>query len=1126
MTGGSTEAGESSNGAVNKIQSSCPSNPVLSQEEKRAAEENFSLYCKPMEFYNSLCLDYRMKAKHQRIKMKVSLEWNTLNESETALPLYICLARHFPSNGDSEVFALWDSIEIDEDTEIHAKFMLPGIDKLAEEVKSGSLYILLFIPAESQNSSIEVDAGLVPSDDESIVGEYCLSGKTSLDPLYYAWDSSTNYMFGRRAEMLMTIDLLPCHVKWNNERPTEHGYDSRNLEKYVEKDRSIAVRAHHNSDNAGTLNTLQILVSVEEFGAKEKSPYQAYLSKEILSPSLASIMRLKERNVFFHYRYYNNRLQKTEATEDFTCPFCLTGCGSFKGLRYHLIATHDIFNFEFSASDQIVSVSINADVLKAVTLRTFTIPRTQQEILLFEPNRDTLAVQQVAQKVKLLAKLGHGNPVVQQMPKKGKLLAKSNLGIPIAQQFNKNEKLPIDFSHETHAVPLVEKKRKSPLQSDHKNLMVQQVAKQGNLPIQHKRKTLSAKQVGQEVNLLAELGQRNHVVQQVPKKREFPTKSGLGTPEVQHDTNNKMLPIDSTHETCALQPNLKKNKFPCEHDHENLILQQLGKKGDLPLQPDRQILAEKQGSHKVKPQAQLGLKPTTVQQVPKKGKLPSDSGREISEVQKFINEENLPVRSGHKTHAVQNVIKKSKFPLRADKGNCVAQQVVKHGDFSVQPDSETLVVKQVDPKGKLLAEHGHGTPIVLQAPKKGKLLAESGCEIHVAKQVDNKQKLPIECGHETNAMHEFPLKPDHANPVVQLVAKPRALPIQPNREALAMKQGSHKVKLPAQLDHKTPKIQQVHKKGKLPTDSDREILAVKHVAAEEGLPIEPSDKTDAVKHVVNRKFPLDTDYGNLVMNEGDLLVQPDHETHKLKLLAELGHETYAIQQVDHETLATEQVFKNGELSIQHDLGTLAVDQASQKRDPLIEPVHDISPVVHRVSKKGKLPIEHDKETLAVQNFAKNEKLPTKSNHGTAMQKVNKKGKTPTEVDHDIPPNQLLSMKGKLPVEHSDPQRVRGDPTGEIEYFHSTRQQPMSLEEAQAPDNDSEDERDHDIKEIEQRMLLDKCGGVTESQKDIMVMWTSFTQRHKVSLDSHIPWACKAFAQFHAPALARSPALAL
>ncbi|TQE08617.1 hypothetical protein C1H46_005793 [Malus baccata] len=71
--------------------------------------------------------------------------------------------------------------------------------------------------------------------------------------------------------------------------------------------------------------------------------------------------------VIFNYRDYNNTLRKTEVTEDFSCPFCLMQCASFKGLRYHLCSSHDLFNFEFwvTGEYQAVNVSVKVDILRS-----------------------------------------------------------------------------------------------------------------------------------------------------------------------------------------------------------------------------------------------------------------------------------------------------------------------------------------------------------------------------------------------------------------------------------------------------------------------------------------------------------------------------------------------------------------------------------------------------------------------------------------------------------------------------------------------------------------------------------------------------------------------------------------
>ncbi|WVZ10457.1 hypothetical protein V8G54_014987 [Vigna mungo] len=71
--------------------------------------------------------------------------------------------------------------------------------------------------------------------------------------------------------------------------------------------------------------------------------------------------------VIFNYRDHYNMLRKTEVTEDFSCPFCLMQCGSFKGLRLHLCSSHDLFNFEFWVTEdyQAVNVSVKVDILRS-----------------------------------------------------------------------------------------------------------------------------------------------------------------------------------------------------------------------------------------------------------------------------------------------------------------------------------------------------------------------------------------------------------------------------------------------------------------------------------------------------------------------------------------------------------------------------------------------------------------------------------------------------------------------------------------------------------------------------------------------------------------------------------------
>ncbi|KAJ0099066.1 hypothetical protein Patl1_19810 [Pistacia atlantica] len=98
-----------------------------------------------------------------------------------------------------------------------------------------------------------------------------------------------------------------------------------------------------------------------------------------------SVIRLRAGNVVFNYRYYNNKLQRTEVTEDFSCPFCLVKCASFKvepyldGLRYHLPSSHDLFNFEFWVTEeyQAVNVSVKTDTWRSEVVADDVDPKQQ-----------------------------------------------------------------------------------------------------------------------------------------------------------------------------------------------------------------------------------------------------------------------------------------------------------------------------------------------------------------------------------------------------------------------------------------------------------------------------------------------------------------------------------------------------------------------------------------------------------------------------------------------------------------------------------------------------------------------------------------------------------------------------
>ncbi|GMJ13666.1 EMBRYONIC FLOWER 2, CYTOKININ RESISTANT 1 [Hibiscus trionum] len=323
----------------------------LSAEEEIAAEESLSIYCKPVEFYNILqrravrnpsflqrCLRYKIQAKHRmRIQMSVSVS-RIVNEgvlTQSLFPLYILLARVVSDVVVAEYSAVYrfrraciltSFTGIEGNNQAQANFILPEINKLAMEAKSGSLAILLVSFAN---------------------GGCCLWGRIPLESLYLSWEKSPNFSLGQRAELILPVYMHSCLLKLT----------------CLNEDKCILIQ---NSNNSLLMNQplqLQVIISAEEVGEKEKSPYNSYTCSGISSSSLAHIIRLRAGNVIFNYRYYNNKLQRTEVTEDFSCPFCLVKCASFKGLRHHLPASHDLFSFEFWVTEeyQAVNVSVKTD---------------------------------------------------------------------------------------------------------------------------------------------------------------------------------------------------------------------------------------------------------------------------------------------------------------------------------------------------------------------------------------------------------------------------------------------------------------------------------------------------------------------------------------------------------------------------------------------------------------------------------------------------------------------------------------------------------------------------------------------------------------------------------------------
>ncbi|XP_042386272.1 polycomb group protein EMF2B-like isoform X1 [Zingiber officinale] len=345
----------------------------LTAEEQIAAEESLSVYCKPVELYNILqrraiqnpsflhrSLLYKIQAKHKRrIQITISLigSLNAEIEPQCVFPLYVLFARPIADTLVAEHCAMYrlghprvltNFAEFGNTDKAEASFLIPEIKKLTTDARVTNLDIIIISKGESNGGSGEYLSSREHEEWPSFLkceGK-CLWGKIAVNSLCSSMEKCVTLSLGHRMDMLSAVTMKPSILQ----------------PKYLESHGSIFFQTQ-NMDSASTCQ-VQVSISAQEVGASEISPYDLYSYDDIPTSSLPHIIRLRKGNVLFNYRYYNNLLQKTEVTEDFSCPFCLVKCASFKGLRYHLNSSHDLFNFEFWVTEeyQAVNVSVRTDV--------------------------------------------------------------------------------------------------------------------------------------------------------------------------------------------------------------------------------------------------------------------------------------------------------------------------------------------------------------------------------------------------------------------------------------------------------------------------------------------------------------------------------------------------------------------------------------------------------------------------------------------------------------------------------------------------------------------------------------------------------------------------------------------
>ncbi|KAF9689132.1 hypothetical protein SADUNF_Sadunf01G0059800 [Salix dunnii] len=346
------------------------------------------------------CLLYKIQAKNKRrIQMTISMlvTLNGVVRSHNIFPLYVLLARlvsdigvlevrmhlflfpsqmtytmllevvlcgflptfndlallFYPTMKYSAVYrfsrpcVLTSFAGVEDSIQAQANFVLPEMSRLASEVKSGSLYVLLvsFAGAQSSMHGIDLTKGHLEN-----VGGCCLFGKIPLDSLCNLWEKSPNLGLGQRVDVTFPVDMNVCFLKLNcltedNCVLIQIPFNSETVVCSALKGLLVGQNQIHLSHLLldvslltkvchfycllfpKTTSQLQVNISAEEVGAKEKS---SYTCSDMSSASSSHVIRLRAGNVIFNYRYYNNKLQKTEVTEDFSCPFCLVKCASFK----------------------------------------------------------------------------------------------------------------------------------------------------------------------------------------------------------------------------------------------------------------------------------------------------------------------------------------------------------------------------------------------------------------------------------------------------------------------------------------------------------------------------------------------------------------------------------------------------------------------------------------------------------------------------------------------------------------------------------------------------------------------------------------------------------------------------
>ncbi|KAJ4869146.1 Polycomb group protein EMBRYONIC FLOWER 2 [Raphanus sativus] len=259
----------------------------MSEEEKIAAEESLKAYGKTIELDNILqhrakknplflqrSLSYQIEAKHQRrIQMTVSL-----SDTQKLFPIYVLLARLVSPKPTAECSAVYKFsraciltgvLGVDGVSQAQAKFLLPDMNELALEAKSGSLAILFISFARLQNSQFGIGSSNIHS------GGNCLWSNIPLESIYSSWQKYPNMDLEQKANSVSLVEMQPCSVQI----------------KSMSEEKCIAIQVPSNPLTSSSPQQMKVTISAEEVAPTEKSPYNSLSFNDVPSSSMLEIIR-------------------------------------------------------------------------------------------------------------------------------------------------------------------------------------------------------------------------------------------------------------------------------------------------------------------------------------------------------------------------------------------------------------------------------------------------------------------------------------------------------------------------------------------------------------------------------------------------------------------------------------------------------------------------------------------------------------------------------------------------------------------------------------------------------------------------------------------------------------------